>query len=105
MGFYVSYVEPCHGNPRHENFGSKVPWKTSVVRCRETLVKNFHNVKMAATVAQIEGRVRYSVFKKTVKVMITSTDSLDDLKAQLNTYFEHLGEINIHVTCLVKCHA
>ncbi|KEH38042.1 hypothetical protein MTR_2g059730 [Medicago truncatula] len=43
-------------------------------------------------VAKIEGRVRYSAFKKTVKVMITPTDSLDDLKAQLNTYFEHLGE-------------
>ncbi|AET01106.1 hypothetical protein MTR_8g005080 [Medicago truncatula] len=43
-------------------------------------------------VAQIEGRVRYSAFKKTVKVMITPTDSLDDLKAQLNTYFEYLGE-------------
>jgi len=43
-------------------------------------------------VAKIEGRVRYSAFKKTVKVMITSMDSLDDLKAQLNTNFEHLGE-------------
>ena len=43
-------------------------------------------------VAKIEGRVRHSAFKKTVKVMITPTDSLDDLKAQLNTYFEHLGE-------------
>jgi len=43
-------------------------------------------------VAKIEGCVRYSTFKKTVKVMITPTDSLDDLKAQLNTYFEHLGE-------------
>ncbi|AES63836.1 hypothetical protein MTR_2g013850 [Medicago truncatula] len=43
-------------------------------------------------VAQIEGRVRYSAFKKTVKVMITPTDSLDNLKAQLNTYFEYLGE-------------
>ncbi|KEH39670.1 hypothetical protein MTR_2g105470 [Medicago truncatula] len=43
-------------------------------------------------VAKIEGRVRYSAFKKTVKVMITPTDSLDDLKAQINTYFEHLGE-------------
>jgi len=43
-------------------------------------------------VAKIEGRVRYSAFKKTIKVMITSTDSLDDLKAQLNTYFEHLDE-------------
>jgi len=43
-------------------------------------------------VAKIEGRVRYAAFKKTIKVMITPTDSLDDLKAQLNTYFEHLGE-------------
>jgi len=43
-------------------------------------------------VAKIEGHVRYSAFKKTIKVMITSTDSLDDLKAQVNTYFEHLGE-------------
>jgi len=43
-------------------------------------------------VAKIEGRVRYSAFKKTIKVMITPTDSLDDLKTQLNTYFEHLGE-------------
>ncbi|KEH39777.1 hypothetical protein MTR_1g009970 [Medicago truncatula] len=43
-------------------------------------------------VAKIEGRVRYSAFKKTIKVMITPTDSLDNLKAQLNTYFEHLGE-------------
>ena len=43
-------------------------------------------------VTKIKGRVRYSSLKKTVKVMITLTDSLDDLKAQLNTYFEHLGE-------------
>jgi len=43
-------------------------------------------------VAKIEGLVRYSAFKKTIKVTITPTDSLDDLKAQLNTYFEHLGE-------------
>jgi len=43
-------------------------------------------------VAKNEGCVRYSSFKKTVKVMITPTDSLDDLKAQLNTYFEHFGE-------------
>ena len=43
-------------------------------------------------VAKIEGRVRYSAFKKTIKVMITPTDSLDDLKAQFNTYFEHFGE-------------
>ncbi|KEH27472.1 hypothetical protein MTR_5g413315 [Medicago truncatula] len=45
-------------------------------------------------VVKIESRVRYSAFKKTIKVMKTPTDSLDDLnlKAQLNTYFEHLGE-------------
>jgi len=43
-------------------------------------------------VAKIEGHVRYSAFKKTVKVMITPTDSRNDLKTQLNTYFEHLGE-------------
>ena len=43
-------------------------------------------------VAKIEGLVRYSAFKKTIKVTITPTDSLDDLKAQFNTYFEHFGE-------------
>jgi len=43
-------------------------------------------------VAKIEGQVKYSAFIKTIKVMITLTDSLDDLKAQLNTYFEHLSE-------------
>jgi hypothetical protein len=43
-------------------------------------------------VAKTEGHVRYSSLKKKVKVMITPTDSLDDLKAQLNTYFEHFGE-------------
>jgi len=42
-------------------------------------------------VAKIEG-VRYSSFKKTIKVMITLTDTIDDLKAQLKTYFEYLGE-------------
>jgi len=43
-------------------------------------------------VAKIEGRIWYSSLKKTVEVMITPTDSLDNLKAQLNTYFEHLGK-------------
>jgi hypothetical protein len=43
-------------------------------------------------VAKIKGHVRYSAFKKTVKVMITLTDSLNDLKTQVNTYFEHIGE-------------
>jgi len=43
-------------------------------------------------VAKIEGCVRYAAFKKTIKVMIRPTDSLDDLKAQLNAYFVHIGE-------------
>ena len=43
-------------------------------------------------VSQIEGRVRYFAFKKTIKVMITLTYTIDDLKAQLNTYFEYHGE-------------
>ncbi|KEH26374.1 hypothetical protein MTR_6g053270 [Medicago truncatula] len=32
------------------------------------------------------------LLKKTIEVMITPTDTLDDLKVQLNTYFEYLGE-------------
>ena len=54
-------------------------------------------------VAKIEGRVRYSSFKKTVKVIITPTDSLDDLKAQhkLTLIFSILVKINIHVTYLL----
>nr|ABN05828.1 hypothetical protein MtrDRAFT_AC148918g25v2 [Medicago truncatula] len=43
-------------------------------------------------VAQIEGRVRYSAFKKTIKVMLTPTDTIDDFKAQLNKYFEYFSE-------------
>ena len=37
--------------------------------------------------AQIEGHVAYSAFKKTIKVFLTSMDTLDDLKTQLNKYF------------------
>ncbi|RHN65956.1 hypothetical protein MtrunA17_Chr3g0085571 [Medicago truncatula] len=52
-GIYVSYVEPCHGNPRQltaeGNFGCLVPKKTSVARYRGTLGENFHHEKMAAT--------------------------------------------------------
>ncbi len=57
-------------------------------------------------VAQIEGRVRHSSFKKTINVMITPTDTIDDLKAQLNIYFEYLGEnqytrhIFAHMPCI-----
>jgi len=53
-------------------------------------------------VAKIEGRVRHSAFKKTIKVMITPTDSIDDLKAEVNTYLSILVKINIHVTYLLK---
>jgi len=42
--------------------------------------------------AHIEGHVWYSPFKKTVKVFLTLTDTMDDLKTQLNKYFVHHGE-------------
>ncbi|AES95970.2 FAR1 DNA-binding domain protein [Medicago truncatula] len=46
MGIYVSYVEPCHGNPRQltaeENFGSLVPRKTST---KQNFVENSGDVK------------------------------------------------------------
>jgi hypothetical protein len=37
--------------------------------------------------------------------MITPTDSLDDLKAQVNTYFEHLGETQYtrHLFAQISC--
>jgi len=56
-------------------------------------------------VAKIEGRVRYSAFKKMIKVMLMPTDTLDDLKAQLNTYFEYLGENQYtrHLFAQVPC--
>jgi len=53
--------------------------------------KAFVKWKMSE-VAKIEGRVWYAAYKKTIKVMSMSTDSLDDLKAQVNAYFVHLGE-------------
>ena len=42
--------------------------------------------------AQIEGHVRYFAFKKTIKVFLTSTDTMDNLKAQLNKYFVYYDE-------------
>jgi len=42
--------------------------------------------------AEIEGHVRYSAFKKTIKIVLTSTDTMDDLKTQINKYFEYHGE-------------
>ena len=41
---------------------------------------------------QIEGHVTYYAFKKTIKVFLTLTDTLDDLKMQLNKYFVFRGE-------------
>jgi hypothetical protein len=37
--------------------------------------------------AQIEGHVTCSAFKNTIKVFLTSTDTLDNLNTQLNKYF------------------
>ena len=49
MGFYVSFIELCHGKPRQLTteiyFGSILPRKTSVVKCRELLVKKFSQRK------------------------------------------------------------
>jgi len=36
--------------------------------------------------------VTSSAFKKTIKVFLTPTDTLDDLKTQLNKYFVFRGE-------------
>jgi len=53
MGFYVSYVELCHGKPRQLTteiyFGSMLPRKTLIVKCRELLVKKILNEKKATT--------------------------------------------------------
>ena len=54
---------------------------------------------------KIEGRVRCTAFKKTIKVMITLDDSLDDLKSQVNAYFVHLGENQYtrHLSAQMHC--
>jgi hypothetical protein len=44
--------------------------------------------------------------KKKIKVFLTTTDKLDELKAQLNRYFIHIGEnqrtsrVVAHVPCM-----
>jgi hypothetical protein len=55
--------------------------------------------------AQIEGHVTYSAFKETIKVFLTMTDTLDDLKTQLNQYFVFHGEDHStsHVFVQVPC--
>jgi len=42
--------------------------------------------------AQIEGHLTYFAFKKTIKVFLTSADTLDDLRTQLNKHFVFRGE-------------
>jgi len=56
-------------------------------------------------VAKIEGRVRYSAFKKTIKVMISRPSLIMIWRHTLTLILSILVKINIHVTCLVKCHA
>jgi hypothetical protein len=41
----------------------------------------------------IEAHVRYESMK--VKVFLTPTDKLDELKAHLNRYFIHIGETHV----------
>jgi len=41
---------------------------------------------------EVEARVWYCATKKTIKVFLTPTDKFDELKAQLNKYFVHIGE-------------
>ena len=40
---------------------------------------------------KVEGYVRYESLRKTIKIILTPTDNLSDLKAHLNSYFEHIG--------------
>ena len=40
----------------------------------------------------VEAHVRYESVRKKVKVFLTPTDKLDELKAQLNRYFIQIGE-------------
>jgi len=40
----------------------------------------------------VEDHVRYEAVKKKIKLFLTPTDKLDELKAQLDGYFIHVGE-------------
>jgi len=53
--------------------------------------------------AQIEGYVIYSAFKKTIKIFLTLTDTLDDLNTQLNKYFVFCGEDHSTSHVFVPC--
>jgi hypothetical protein len=54
----------------------------------------------------VEAHVWYAVVKNNVKVFLTPTDKLDELKAQLNRYFSHIGQnqrrshVVVHVPCV-----
>ena len=54
----------------------------------------------------VEAHIRYATVKKKIKVFLTPTDKLDELKAQLNRYFIHIGEnqrtshLVVHVSCV-----
>jgi len=54
---------------------------------------------------EVEAHVWYSVTNKTIKVFLTHTCKLDELKAQLNWYFVHICEnqITSHVFVQVSC--
>ena len=41
---------------------------------------------------EVEAHVSYSATNKTIKVVLTPTDKLDELKTQFNKYFVHIGE-------------
>jgi len=41
---------------------------------------------------QVEVHVIYEAVKKRVRFFVTPTDKLDELKAQLDRYFIHIGE-------------
>jgi hypothetical protein len=55
--------------------------------------------------AQIEAHVRYSDFKKTIKVFLTPTNTMVELKTQLRKYFIYVGEnhTTYHVFEQVQC--
>jgi len=54
---------------------------------------------------KVEAHVQYFAFKRIVKVFLTSTNKLDELKTQLKKYFVHLGENHTasHVFVQVPC--
>jgi len=53
----------------------------------------------------VEAHIRYSSVKNKIKVFLTPTNKLDELKAQLNRYFIHIGENQrtSHVVVYVPC--